>query len=80
MTAEQLSLPFGGDSLDEEWWSTEEVAALVGVDASTIRRWRTARPAQGPPFVRLTSRVTKYVPADVRLWMRRHRTDPERAA
>ena len=50
------------------------MAALVGVDPSTIRRWRTARPAQGPPFVRLSSRVTEYVPADVRVWMRRHRT------
>ena len=29
----------------------EELAGMLGVDPSTLRRWRTARPRQGPPFV-----------------------------
>jgi hypothetical protein len=42
MTAEQSNLPPGGDLLDGEWLSTEDLATLLGVDSSTIRRWRTA--------------------------------------
>jgi predicted DNA-binding transcriptional regulator AlpA len=80
MTADQSNLPPGGDLLGGEWLSTEDLATLLGVDPSTIRRWRTARPAQGPPFLRLSSRVTLYNPADVRRWLERRRTDPERAA
>jgi predicted DNA-binding transcriptional regulator AlpA len=80
MTVERPDVLSGGDLLDGEWLSTEEVAKLLGVDPSTIRRWRTARPAQGPPFVRLSSRVTVYGTSDVRRWLERRRTDPERAA
>ena len=80
MTAEQSDVPSGGDLLDGEWLSTEELATLLGVDPSTIRRWRTARPTQGPPFVRLSSRVTVYSTSDVRRWLERRRIDPERAA
>jgi hypothetical protein len=68
MTAEQSNLPPGGDLLDGEWLSTEDLATLLGVDSSTIRRWRTARPTQGPPFVRLSSRVTVYSTSDLR-WL-----------
>lgn len=78
--AERSGLPSGGDFLGGEWLSTEDLARLLGVDPSTIRRWRTARPAQGPPFVRLSSRVTVYSPAYVRRWLERRRVDPERAA
>ena len=80
MMAEQSGLPSGGDLLGGEWLSTEDLARLLGVDPSTIRRWRTARPAQGPPLLRLSSRVTMYSPADVRHWLERRHTDPERAA
>ena len=80
MTAERPELPLGDNLLDGDWLSTEEVAKLLGVDPSTIRRWRTARPTQGPPFVRLSSRVTVYSTSDVRRWLERRRIDPERAA
>jgi predicted DNA-binding transcriptional regulator AlpA len=80
MTAERPDLLSSGDLLDGEWLSTEELAKLFGVDPSTIRRWRTARPPQGPPFLRLSSRVTVYSTSDVRRWLERRRTDPERAA
>lgn len=39
------------DLLDGGWFTTEELARMLGVDSSTLRRWRTARPRQGPPFI-----------------------------
>ena len=61
------------------WYTTEELQFL-GVDASTVRRWRTARPAQGPPFVRLSSRLTLYSAQDVQRWLKSRRVDPGTAA
>lgn len=66
--------------LGGRWYSTEELANLLGVDASSIRRWRTSRPVQGPPFVKLSSRVTVYHARDVERWLRTRRVDPGRAA
>jgi len=66
--------------LGGRWYSTEELAKLLGVDASSIRRWRTSRPVQGPPFVKLSSRVTVYNALDVEHWLRSRRVDPGRAA
>jgi hypothetical protein len=66
--------------LGSRWYSTEELANLLGVDASSIRRWRTSRPAQGPPFVKLSSRVTVYNARDVEHWLLSRRIDPGRAA
>lgn len=66
--------------LGGRWHSTEELANLLGVDASSIRRWRTSRPAQGPPFVKLSSRVTVYNARDVEHWLLSRRIDPGRAA
>jgi predicted DNA-binding transcriptional regulator AlpA len=68
------------DLLHSGWYTTEEVADLIGVDASTLRRWRTATPMQGPPFVRLTSRVTMYSVPDVQAWLASRRIDPAQAA
>jgi predicted DNA-binding transcriptional regulator AlpA len=68
------------DLLTGHWYSTEELAALLGIDPSSIRRWRTADPPQGPPFVRLSARLTVYSATDVEEWLRRRRTDPEQAA
>ncbi|KAA1024769.1 helix-turn-helix domain-containing protein [Pseudonocardia sp. EV170527-09] len=68
------------DLLLGRWYSTEELAELLNVDPSSVRRWRTARPPQGPPFVRVSSRVTMYSAADVETWLRSRRVDPGRAA
>lgn len=68
------------DLLHGGWYTTDEVAALIGVDASTLRRWRTSTPLQGPPFVRLTSRVTMYSVQDVQGWLASRRIDPAKAA
>jgi len=68
------------DLLAGRWYSTEELADLLGVDPSSVRRWRTSNPLQGPPFVRLSSRLTIYSSGDVESWLRSRRIDPERAA
>ena len=69
-----------GEWLYGGWLTTELLAGLLNVDASTVRRWRTADPLQGPPFVRLSERVTIYSAADVEAWLRKHRIDPAAAA
>ena len=72
--------PAAPDLLAGRWYSTEELAVRLGVDPSTVRRWRTADPLQGPPFVRLSARVVVYNAEDVEAWLRKRRTDPESAA
>ncbi|MGI5341036.1 helix-turn-helix transcriptional regulator [Streptomyces sp. CA-181903] len=62
------------------WYSTVELARFLNVDASTLRRWRTARPPQGPPFIRLSPRRVIYSTADVQQWLDQHRTDTSRSA
>lgn len=61
---------------EDRWYSTEYVAALLGVDPSSLRRWRTSSPPQGPPFVRVSSRRTRYSRTDVETWLRQRRVDP----
>ncbi|MBU3064369.1 helix-turn-helix domain-containing protein [Nocardia sp. NEAU-G5] len=58
------------------WYTTEEVAALLKVDASSLRRWRTASPPQGPPFVTLSGRTTRYSGADLMEYLNSKRIDP----
>lgn len=58
------------------WYSTDELAEMLGIDASSLRRWRTTEPLQGPPFVRLSARRTIYNAADVEAWLRARRVDP----
>ncbi|MFI9202167.1 helix-turn-helix transcriptional regulator [Streptomyces sp. NPDC053048] len=65
---------------DESWYSTEQLARMLNLDPSTPRRWRTARPPQGPPFVRLSPRLVMYSARDVHRWLADHRIDPARAA
>nr|WP_107423172.1 helix-turn-helix domain-containing protein [Streptomyces qinglanensis] len=69
-----------GDLLHGGWYTTDDVAALIGVDTSTLRRWRTSKPPQGPPFVPLSSRVTLYSVGDVQDWLASRRVDPRQAA
>jgi predicted DNA-binding transcriptional regulator AlpA len=66
--------------LDGKWLSTQDLAGKLTVDASTIRRWRTAKPLQGPPFVPLSDRVVVYNSIDVERWLASRRIDPELAA
>jgi predicted DNA-binding transcriptional regulator AlpA len=70
------ALSLSVDLLAGNWYSTEELAALLGVDPSSVRRWRTSRPPQGPPFVRLSARLTIYSASDIEAWLRSRRIDP----
>lgn len=63
-------------ALEQECFTTEEVARLLKVDESSLRRWRTAQPPQGPPFVQVSARVTRYFRADVEAYLQRSRIDP----
>lgn len=60
--------------------TTEEVARLLRVDPSSVRRWRTAQPPQGPPFIRLSERVVLYDAADVQQWLDQRRCPTGKAA
>ncbi|MFI9630411.1 helix-turn-helix transcriptional regulator [Streptomyces sp. NPDC052042] len=66
--------------LTNAWYSTNDLATHLGVDASTLRRWRTTRPPQGPPFVSLSERVVMYSALDVEEWLHSRRTIPHLAA
>ncbi|MFJ4189480.1 helix-turn-helix domain-containing protein [Kitasatospora sp. NPDC089509] len=94
-TASRLSLPTSSvaaaptyevdpapefDLLHSGWYSTEELALLLKVDPSTLRRWRSATPPQGPPFVQIAPRLYLYSIPDTQLWLAQKRTDPSEAA
>ncbi|MEU6925084.1 helix-turn-helix domain-containing protein [Streptomyces sp. NPDC046631] len=66
--------------LTNTWYSTSDLAACLRVNASTLRRWRTAQPPQGPPFVSVSERVIMYSALDVEEWLHSHRTVPHREA
>jgi len=66
--------------VDGRWYTCSELAELLHVDTSTIRRWRTARPPQGPAFVQISHRVYMYNSDDVETWLASRRTDPSEAA
>ncbi|PPK61874.1 helix-turn-helix domain-containing protein [Actinokineospora auranticolor] len=66
--------------IDGRWYTTEQLAELLHVDASTVRRWRTLRPFQGPAFVRVSDRVVMYSVHDVEAWLRTRRVDPGEVA
>ncbi len=68
------------DLLHSGWYTTEELAALLKVDPSTLRRWRTALPPMGPPFVTLAPRHYVYSVLDAQRWILSQRTDPAKAA
>jgi hypothetical protein len=48
--------PMNTDSVEQRWYTTEQLATLLGVDPSSLRRWRTSRPPEGPAFVRVSPR------------------------
>lgn len=66
--------------LASAWYSTKDVASRLRIDASTLRRWRTAQPPQGPPFVSISERVVMYSAADIEEWLHSRRITPTQAA
>ncbi|MEU5974637.1 helix-turn-helix domain-containing protein [Streptomyces sp. NPDC047315] len=81
-TAEPSPLPTGSSQglPPGIWYSTAELARILGVDPSTLRRWRTAHPRQGPPYVPLAGRVVLCSATDVEQWIAQRRISPERGA
>jgi len=75
-----MDVQLAGDLLSGGWLTTEELAGMLGVDPSTLRRWRSARPPEGPPFMPLSGRVTLYSIHDVERWLAARRIDPGQAA
>lgn len=65
---------------NDDFLSTNELASLIHVDPSTLRRWRTAKRPAGPPFTRLSPRVVVYNIVDVRRWIALKRIDPAEGA
>ncbi|SHN36287.1 helix-turn-helix transcriptional regulator [Actinacidiphila paucisporea] len=61
---------------DARLLTTEEVARLLRVDPSSVRRWRAEQPPQGPPFIRLSERVVLYDATDLQAWLDTRRTTP----
>jgi hypothetical protein len=66
--------------LDGSWYNCQQLADLLQVDPSTIRRWRTSRPPQGPAFVQVSDRLYLYSSRDVETWLASRRVDPSQVA
>jgi hypothetical protein len=64
------------DITAQRTYTTAEAATIMRVDPSTLRRWRTARPPQGPAFVRVSARHVIYGHADLQDWLRSRRIVP----
>jgi len=60
-------------------YTTQQAADRIGVDDSTLRRWRTAIPPQGPAFVQVSPRNYRYYEADLEDYLESTRTDPSGA-
>lgn len=68
------------DIMARRAYTTEEAAAILRLDPSTLRRWRTARPPEGPAFVRVSARHVIYGHADLHDWIQSRRVGPGPAA
>jgi predicted DNA-binding transcriptional regulator AlpA len=61
---------------DTTWLNTADTATLLGVDKSTLYRWREGRSDKaGPPFYRLPSGSIRYRREDVRRWLALYREE-----
>ncbi|WP_328806668.1 helix-turn-helix domain-containing protein [Streptacidiphilus fuscans] len=69
----------GPDLLHGVWYTTDELADVLGVDASTLRRWRRVQPPQGPPFIEVAPRLYRYNATDVEAYLWAKRTDPAKS-
>ncbi|MCX4096671.1 helix-turn-helix domain-containing protein [Nocardia sp. alder85J] len=57
-------------------YTTSEVAKLLHVDASTVRRWRRAEPVRGPGFIPLSDRVVMYPESDLETFLAARHIQP----
>lgn len=78
--ADGAGTAYSNTIINDHFLSAGELAALLHVDPSTLRRWRSATPPAGPPFSRLSPGVVVYSIVDVRRWIARSRIDPAECA
>lgn len=55
-----------------EWWTTEDIAAYLGVKPASVRRYRARDPEHGglPPEDRTFLRTLAWKPATIMAWKR----------
>lgn len=53
-------------ALQDALLTTEQAAALIGISARTLRRMRQL--GDGPPFVQVSPRLTRYRADDINAW------------
>ncbi|CRZ17976.1 helix-turn-helix transcriptional regulator [Mycolicibacterium neworleansense] len=58
--------------------TTEEVSALLGIPAATLRYWRHLSPPEGPRCYRLGRKRIVYDPADVQSWRESRKAETAR--
>lgn len=51
------------------FYTTAEMAEMLNVDPSTLRRWRRQNPPRGPKATRITARSWRYYHADFIEWL-----------
>ena len=57
------------------WLTTEQAAQYLGVSVSTLHKWRTQPRRHGPPFCKVTAKMTRYHRAELDRWMKRYRQE-----
>jgi predicted DNA-binding transcriptional regulator AlpA len=59
---------------DEDLMTEEQVANLLTVSVSTVKRLRVS--GEGPRYIRVSTRVVRYRRQDVLDWMRQRAEEP----
>jgi predicted DNA-binding transcriptional regulator AlpA len=59
---------------DDELMTEEQVAKLLTVSVSTVKRLRVS--GEGPRYIRISPRVVRYRRQDVLDWMQRQTEEP----
>jgi hypothetical protein len=57
----------------DAFYTTEEMAKILRVDPSTLRRWRRLTKPKGPTATPISERTWRYYHADFAEWLNRRR-------
>jgi predicted DNA-binding transcriptional regulator AlpA len=55
-------------------FSEGELAVRLNFSKAALRKWR--KQGRGPRFVRLESKIIRYLASDVEIWLQAHATGP----
>jgi hypothetical protein len=64
-----------GDTTLDATLDTAQAAALLQVEPDTLRHWR--RRGVGPPYVRVTHNIIRYLPRHLEEWLAARTVVPE---